>query len=76
MGCPPHPHLYLLGPRSGGPELAGTARTQSTGSWGRQGHPLVRGWGVHLNMAMSRFMSSTLVTSRKVTSSRMTSQLA
>ena len=32
--------------------------------------------GSHLNMAMSRFMSSTLVTSRKVTSRRMTTQLA
>lgn len=35
-----------------------------------------RGQGGHLNMAMSRFMSSTLVTSRKVTSRRMTTQLA
>lgn len=32
--------------------------------------------GAYLNMAMSRFNSSTLVTRRKITSNRMTSQLA
>lgn len=32
--------------------------------------------GAYLNMAMSRFNSSTLVTRRKITNNRMTSQLA
>lgn len=57
------------GPRSRGLTLAGTKEL------GHQDHPQGDGLG-HLNMAMSRFMSSTLVTSRKVTSRRMTSQLA